>query len=236
MTDGYLSLPNISPDPVGGIGAWRTGDLANALMSGVSPDRRHYYPALLYTSYVHMRPEDVRDLMAYLRTLIPVRGKPPPHELPFPLSIRRGVGIWKLLFFDCRPIEPDTTHDATWQRGRYLVEALGHCAECHSTHNVLEAVEASTRSAGGPDIDGVGFVPNITPQRIGHWSEHDITELLCTGRTPNLSAIGSSMADVLQNTSLLSQTDRDAIATYLRSLPARPTPNRSTDLRPDQLA
>ena len=178
---GIFHVPNISPDPVDGIGAWRTVDLANALMSGVSPDRRHYYPALPYTSYSHMRPEDVRDLMAYLRTLAPVHGRPPPHELPFPFNIRRGVGLWKLLFFEPGPITADAAHDDAWNRGRYLVEALGHCAECHSTHNALGAVEPSTRFAGGPDIGGVGFVPNITPQRIGHWSMRDIAEMLRTG-------------------------------------------------------
>jgi mono/diheme cytochrome c family protein len=227
---GIFHVPNISPDPLDGIGAWRTVDLANALMSGVSPDRRHYYPALPYTSYVHMRVEDVRDLMAYLRTLAPVRGRPPPHELPLPLDIRRAVGFWKLLFFDRSPIQPDATHDTMWNRGRYLVEVLGHCAECHSTHNALGAVEASTRFAGGPDIGGVGFVPNITPQHIGNWSVHDIAEMLRTGRTPELRAVGASMADVVRNTAALPMADRDAMAVYLKSLPARPTPSRSQDL------
>jgi mono/diheme cytochrome c family protein len=118
---GVFYVPNISPDPVDGIGSWRTVDLANALMSGVAPDGRHYFPALPYTSYVHMRREDVRDLMAYLRTLPRVAGRPPPHELPFPLSIRRGIGIWKVLFFDRRPEKADAARDATWVRGRYLV-------------------------------------------------------------------------------------------------------------------
>jgi mono/diheme cytochrome c family protein len=221
---GIFHVPNISPDPVDGIGAWRTVDLANALLSGVSPDRRHYYPALPYTSYAHMRPEDVRDLMTYLRTLAPVRGRPPVHELPFPFNIRRGVGVWKLLFFERGPITADAAHDEVWNRGRYLVEALGHCAECHSTHNALGAVEPSTRFAGGPDIGGVGFVPNITPQGIGHWSTRDIAEMLRTGRTPDLRTVGASMAGVVQNTAALSQADRDAIAVYISSLPARPTP------------
>ena len=229
---GVFHVPNISADPVDGIGAWRTVDLANALMSGVSPDRRHYFPALPYTSYVHMRSEDVRDLMAYLRTLEPVHGRPPAHELPFPLNIRRAIGFWKLLFFDRSPIKSDAMHDTAWKRGRYLVEGLGHCAECHSTHNLVGAIEASTRFAGGPDIGGVGFVPNITPQRIGHWSAHDIAEMLRTGKTPDLRTVGSSMADVVKDAAELPQADRDAIAVYVKSLPARPTPNRSQDLPP----
>ena len=107
---GTFFPPNISPDPRDGTGRWRTIDLANALMTGVSPEGRHYYPALPYTSYGHMRMEDVRDLMAYLRTLPPVQNTPPPHELHFPATIRRFIGFWKLLYLDRSPIEDDPTH------------------------------------------------------------------------------------------------------------------------------
>jgi mono/diheme cytochrome c family protein len=227
---GTFHVPNISPDPVDGIGAWQTVDLANAIMSGVSPDRRHYYPVLPYTSYVRMRPEDVRDLMAYLRTLPPVQGKPPPHELPFPLNIRRTIGFWKLLFFDRSAMSQDAAHDAEWNRGRYLVEAVGHCAECHSTHNLLGAVEKTTRFAGGPDIGGVGFVPNITPGRIGGWSKQDMAEMLRTGMTPDLRKVGSTMYGVVQNTALLSSEDRDAIAIYIKTLAPQPMPSGYEDV------
>src|SRR3982751_2861263 len=97
---GTFRPPNISPDPVDGIGAWRTTDLANALLSGVSPAGAHYYPAFPYTSYAKMEVHDVKDLMAYLRTLPAVSGSPPPHDL-YPLfRIRRIVGLWKFLFFE----------------------------------------------------------------------------------------------------------------------------------------
>src|SRR5690242_13795022 len=91
--------PNISPDPRDGIGRWTATDVANALLTGVSPEGLHYYPVFPYTSFAHMTLRAVRDLMAYLRTLPPVPGRPPAHELPLPLRIRRGVGLWKLLFF-----------------------------------------------------------------------------------------------------------------------------------------
>jgi mono/diheme cytochrome c family protein len=222
---GAFYPPNISPDQQDGIGRWRTIDLANALMSGVSPVGMHYYPALPYTSYAHMRVEDVKDLMAYLRTLPSVQGRTPPHDLPFPLTIRRLVGFWKLLFFDRRPIQPDPSRDAAWNRGRYLVEALGHCAECHSARNELGAIKQSSRFAGGQDQEGVGFVPNITPAGIGHWSRRDIVEALSTGHTPELRRIGSSMADVISNLAALPQSDREAIATYLLTLPSRHSPD-----------
>lgn len=221
---GTLRVPNISSDPVDGIGRWRTVDLANALLSGVSPDRFHYYPALPYPSYVHMNVNDIRDLMAYLRTLPPVHGRAPPHELSFPFTVRRFVGLWKFLFLDRREAYPASGDDPL-KRGRYLVEAVGHCAECHSTRNAAGAIRESTRFAGGPDPEGTGFVPNITPARIGDWSENDIVELLTSGRTPKGNHVGSTMADVVTNTKMLPESDRRAIAVYLKSVTPKPTPH-----------
>ncbi|WP_424811363.1 c-type cytochrome [Roseococcus sp. YIM B11640] len=221
---GTFRPPNISPDPANGIGRWRGVDLANALMSGVSPDGRHYFPALPYVAYARMTVEDVADLMAYLRTLEPVQGRPPPHELPFPLNIRRSIGFWKLFFLDRRPLTPEPARGAAWNRGQYLVEALAHCVECHSSRNLLGAIRPATRYAGGPDMEGTGFVPNITPERIGDWQPSDMVTLLTTGRRPDGRRVGSSMADVVANTSGLSPSDREAIAAYILSLPRRPTP------------
>ncbi len=99
---GAFHVPNISPDPTDGIGRWTTADLANALLTGVSPQGEHYYPVFPYPAFAHMKLDDVRDLMAYLRTLPPVSGRVPPHELPFPLTIRRGIGLWKAAVF--RPV------------------------------------------------------------------------------------------------------------------------------------
>lgn len=224
---GTFRPPNISPDPEDGIGRWRGIDLANALLSGVSPKGQHYYPAFPYASYVHMQPEDVRNLMAYLRSLEPVSGRPPPHQLPFPLTIRRGLGFWKLLFLDRTPVAEDPAQNAAWNRGHYLVKALAHCAECHSTRNLLGAIKPSARFAGGPDQEGTGYVPNITPQAIGHWSVDDLVEVLTTGRTPDLRAVKSSMEDVVKNMAALPEEDRRAIATYIHSLPPRMTPGFS---------
>jgi mono/diheme cytochrome c family protein len=222
---GTFHPPNISPDPVDGIGRWRTIDLANALMSGVSPDGRHYYPALPYTSYAHMRLQDVKDLMAYLRRLPPVKGRAPPHDLPFPFSIRRPIGAWKLLYFDRTPLLPDPSHSAAWNRGRYLVEAVGHCAECHSARDMLNGIRPNSRFAGGYDQEGVGFVPNITPAGIGGWSRNDLVQALTEGRTPELRQIGSSMVDVVTNLAMLPEADRQAIADYVQSLPAHRSPD-----------
>jgi mono/diheme cytochrome c family protein len=221
---GTFRPPNISMDPVDGIGAWQTKDLVNALLSGVSPDGRHYYPVFPYPSFAHMQVGDIVDLMAYLRTLPAVHGRAPPHDIGPMFRFRRMLGFWKLLFFDRSPITPDSAHDAEWNRGRYLVESVGHCAECHSSRNWFGAIENSTRLAGGIDPTGTGFVPNITPQHIGSWSKQDVADMLRTGNTPIHMRVGSSMSDVVTDTAMLPESDRQAIAAYVKSLPPRPTP------------
>lgn len=222
-TYGTFRVPNISSDPTDGIGAWSVKDLANALLSGVSPDGSHYYPVFPYPSFAHLTIQDVADLMAYLRTLPAVSGRAPPHDLHPLFRIRRFVGFWKLLYFRPGEIKPDPGRDEQWNRGHYLVEAAGHCAECHSERNVFGGIKEKTRFAGGQDPVGTGFYPNITPERIGHWSRADIAEVLTSGNTPDHGRVGSSMADVVSNTAKLPQWDREAIAAYIKSLPARPT-------------
>jgi mono/diheme cytochrome c family protein len=221
---GTFRAPNISMDRVDGIGNWTTKDLANALLRGVSPDSKHYYPVFPYPSFTHMRHEDVQDLMAFLRTLPAVKGRPPDHDLNPVFGVRRFVGFWKFLYFKPGPIAPDPTHDEKWNRGRYLSEALAHCAECHSSRDMFGGIKASTRYAGGEDPVGTGFYPNITAARLRDWSEGQLAEMLKAGTTPNHGRVGSSMTDVVTNLAMLPASDRDAIAAFVKRLPSRPTP------------
>jgi mono/diheme cytochrome c family protein len=154
-----------------------------------------------------------------------VKGRPPDHDINPIFGIRRFVGFWKLLYFKPGPIQSDATHDDAWNRGRYLSEALSHCAECHSSRDVFGGIKESTRYSGGEDAVGTGFYPNITAARIGDWSAQQLAEVLKTGTTPNHGRVGSSMADVVTNLAMLPQSDRDAIAAYVKSLPSRPTPS-----------
>ena len=216
---GTFYVPNISPDPRDGIGRWTEAEFVTALNKGTSPDGRHYYPAFPYPSYQYIRLDDLRDLFGYLKTLPTVQGKIRDHDLAFPFTIRRGVGLWKLLFLNPTPFAPDESQSATWNRGAYLVNAPGHCAECHSPRNVAGAVIASRRFTGGPNLEGRGWVPNITQYGLKDWSEKDIAYLLETGQTPDGDSVGSSMTEVVRNTSQLSAQDRTAIATYIKSLP-----------------
>lgn len=222
---GVFRPPNISPDIADGIGSWTVEDFANALVAGISPDGRHYYPAFPYTSYTGMKIEDIKNLYAYLRTLPPVSGKAPPHDLWPPFRLRRAVGVWKLLFFDEVGKPQAITGDPVLDRGFYLTETLAHCAECHSSRNIFAAIRPETRFAGGPDAEGTGFVPNITPARLSRWTQTDISTMLATGQKPQDGHVGSAMVDVVANLSQLPQEDRDAIARYIKALPARQTPH-----------
>ena len=223
---GTFYAPNISPDKTDGIGRWREEDFVDAVMRGISPAGTHYFPAFPYTSYAHARPKDVRDLFGYLKTLAPVPGKVRDHDVPFPFNIRRNVGIWKLLFFDPTPFAPDLSRAAAWNRGAYLVNSFGHCAECHSPRNFLGGIIASQRFAGGPNPEGEGWVPNITQKGLSDWNEKDIAYFLETGQTPDGDSAGGSMTRVIKNISQLPEADRNAIATYVKSLPTVEGPPR----------
>ena len=222
---GTFYAPNISPDRNDGIGKWSEPDFVSAMVKGTSPDGSHLYPAFPYTSYQRMRYDDIRDLFAYIRTLPAVQGKAKPHELPFPFNIRRTLGAWKFLFLDGKPFQPDAGKDVAWNRGAYLVNGPGHCAECHSPRNALGGIVESQRFAGGPEPTGDGFVPNITQKSLS-LSQENLVKLLETGETPDGDTIGGEMAKVTSNTGKLSAADREAIATYIRSLPPVEGPKR----------
>jgi mono/diheme cytochrome c family protein len=221
---GTFYVPNISPDPNDGIGNWSEADFVTAMLKGTSPDGRHYFPAFPYASYQRMRLDDVRDLFAHLKTLPPVAGKVRAHDVPFPFNVRRLLGGWKLLFLDGRSFEPDTAKSEAWNRGAYLVNGPGHCAECHSPRNALGGIVTAQRFAGGPNPEGKGWIPNITQQGLKDYSEKDIAYLLESGNTPEGDSVGGAMAPVIRNTSQLTETDRAAMATYLKSLPAAEGP------------
>jgi mono/diheme cytochrome c family protein len=215
---GTFYTPNISPDPNQGIGKWTEANFVTAMVKGTSPDGRHYFPAFPYTSYQWIGTGDLRDLFAYLKTLPIVQDKSKPHDVPFPFNVRRTLGGWKFLFLDGRPYEGDPTKDVVWNRGAYLVNGPGHCAECHSPRNILGGIIAGQRFAGGPSPDGEGFVPNITQKGLS-LSQEQLVKLLETGETPDGDTVGGEMGKVVANTAKLSPEDRTAIATYIKSLP-----------------
>jgi mono/diheme cytochrome c family protein len=224
---GTFFAPNISPDRNDGIGGWSEANFVSAMWKGTSPAGEHYYPAFPYTSYQRMRIEDLRDLFAYLKTLPAVQGKVRGHDLPAAFKIRRMLGGWKFLFLDGQPFKADPSRSAQWNRGAYLVNGPGHCAECHSPRNLLGAIINSQRFAGGPDPEGGdGWVPNITQAGIGEYSERDIERILETGEMPNGDSVGGAMTAVVDNLSKLPPEDRAAMAHYLKSLAPVEGPKR----------
>lgn len=216
---GTFYVPNISSDRTDGIGAWTEAQFVTAMVKGTSPTGEHLFPAFPYTSYQRMSLGDIRDLFAYLKTLPAVTGKVRDHALPFPFNIRRTLGLWKLLFLDGRPFAPDPSQTAQWNCGAYLINAPGHCAECHSPRNMLGAIKRNQRFTGGPSPDGQGGVPNITQQKLKNWTVKDIADTLTTGMTPDADFVGGSMAEVVRNAAQLSEADREAMATYIKALP-----------------
>jgi mono/diheme cytochrome c family protein len=218
---GTFHVPNISPHPRDGVGSWSPADFVRAMREGTSPDGRHYYPAFPYTSFQRMTPADLLDLFAYLKTLPAVEGRTRDHDLPFPFNVRRGVGLWKLAFLDGRVFTPDAARPPSWNRGAYLVEGPGHCAECHSERNRLGAIIDQRRFAGGANPEGKGRAPNITPHPtgIGGWTVEELSHMLKTGETPNYVSVDAPMTLVVRHTAQLSDADRAAIAEYVLSLP-----------------
>jgi mono/diheme cytochrome c family protein len=227
---GVFYAPNISSDARDGIGNWSEANFVTALWKGTSDHGTNLYPAFPYTSYRYMRLDDVRDLFAYLKTLPPVPARSRRHELSFPFNERRLLGIWKLMFLGEESFVPDPSKSAQYNRGAYLVNGPGHCAECHSPRNVLGGIIENQRFAGGPSPDGSDWVPNITPVGLQRddekWSEKDIASFLDGGMMPSGDFAGGAMAEVIRNTALLAPEDRDAIAAYVAALPPRqgPTP------------
>jgi mono/diheme cytochrome c family protein len=214
---GTFYPPNISPDKETGIGNWTTLDFINAMKRGIAPDGSHLYPSFPYTSYQRMTPADLADLKAFLDTLPAVHAENKRDELPFPLSIRRGLGLWKLMFLDGKEFAPDPAKTAEVNRGDYLVNGPGHCNECHTprTWFGLGGLDTAHALGGAPNLSGRGRVPNLTPGTggIGDKSADDLLFDLEMGQDFN-----GQMLEVQQNLAHLPESDLAAIVAYLKQV------------------
>ncbi len=215
--------PNITPDPQHGIGRWTEAQFIRAMREGVAADGSHLFPVFPYTSYTRMTDADLRDLRAYIYSLPPVAAPSKPHDVQFPYGLRWLQYGWKMLNFTAGAYRPDAAKSAEWNRGAYLVQAVGHCAECHTPRDGMGAARAGFAYAGtltGPDD---AKVPNITPDPdtgIGRWSDADLSDLLKYGTTPDGDSVGAAMGEVVNSaTSKLNDADLRAMIVYLRSLP-----------------
>lgn len=218
---GTLYPINLTPDADTGIGKWSDLDFLNAVQRGISPEGEHLIPALPYTSYVHMKPEDVLDILAYLRSLPPVSSPEKPAEITAEPIVRRGIGLWKLIAFNTTPWTPDPAQSESWNRGSYLVTGPGHCAECHTPRNAFMALDPSRWLAGGPHPEGKGNVPSLRGliERGRYKDAADIASALQYGEVMGYDKLSSGgMGQVQRNISQLPESDIKAIGEYLASL------------------
>jgi mono/diheme cytochrome c family protein len=213
--------PNITPDPQYGIGKWSEADFRRALREGLGPDGSHLFPVFPFPSFTGMTDQDIGAIYAFIQAQPPVAQANKPHEVKPPFGWRFLLVGWRLLFFSEGPLKPDPAHDAEWNRGNYLVNAVAHCGECHTPRNLMGALKTSEAFAGNPHGPDGQKAPNITPdpvKGIGKWSLEDIETLLKTGQTPSFDFVGSGMAEVVKGTGQLTDGDRHAIAVYLKTL------------------
>ena len=233
---GILVAPNITPDPKAGIGSWTDEEFIAALRDGRGRGGIYLYPAMPYPAYTKMTREDALAIRAYLQTVDPAPDEIEPDQLPFPFDIRATMIAWNVINFTAGRLAPDPTRSAQWNRGRYLVDALGHCGTCHTRKNIMGGDE----SAGylqGSRLEG-WYAPNITadPQKgIGRWSVRDIDAYLRTGANAFTLSSGPMGEEVTHSSSQMTASDVEAIAVYLLSLRGAaqktPRPLAATDAR-----
>jgi mono/diheme cytochrome c family protein len=232
---GGIFSPNLTPDRDTGIGGWSDADFYGALRYGIDPDGSRYYPAFPYPYFTKLTRPDIAAIRAYLATLTPFQNEAPPPELRFPLNLRVVMRAWNYLFLRPGILEPDQSKGTDWNRGRYLVEGLGHCGGCHTPKNIFGADKRGQAFAGGY-VQG-WFAPRLdAAERSGlkSWSVDDIAEYLKSGRNGKSHADGLMAEVVVNATSKMSDADVHAIAVYLKSLPAGPPEPAVTARPPEQ--
>src|SRR5437773_10270132 len=211
--------PNITPHPEAGIGRWTEADFFRAMREGDRPDGKNYFPAFPYPSFTKIVDRDLRDLWAYLRTLPPGTRANQEHDLRFPFGWRFLVTFWKWFFFSPGPFTNLPGLSDTANRGAYLVQALGHCSECHTPRNFFGGPKTSRFLAGGKGPDGKD-VANRTPTGLKKQSDRELADFLTTGLTAEGDVPAEAMGEVIRNTtSQLAPADLNALIAYLRTLP-----------------
>jgi mono/diheme cytochrome c family protein len=218
---GILYPPNLTPDPATGIGTMTDLQFVNAMQKGIGRGGEHLIPAFPYTSYTHMKVEDVLDIKAYLLSLPPVVNAAKPHEVLALPVVRRGLGAWKLIGFSDAKIVDDPKQSASWNRGRYLVDGPGHCNECHTPRTILMTSDWASYLGGGMHPDGDGKVPSLR-DLVGRGKFKDAADLesgLEMGEAMGYEHFSSGgMGAVQTNISKLPKEDIQAIADYLVSV------------------
>ncbi|MEA2773705.1 MAG: hypothetical protein QOD93_6667 [Acetobacteraceae bacterium] len=220
---GTIYSSNITPDRETGIGRWSDAEFVRAVHRGIGKNGEDLYPAFPYTAYALLSTDDVLAILAYLSTVRPVSLRNTDNTLIFPFNQRYSLRAWKLLFVPTRPWEPSAAHDAAWNRGAYLAEALAHCGECHTPRNLMFATKSSRKYAGAV-VDGWKAY-NITSDvatGIGAWPDAEIEQYLSSGHAPAHGSAGGGMGEAIDlSLRHLSSEDIAALTRYLRTIPAQ---------------
>lgn len=221
---GTIFAPNITPDARTGIGNWSSSEFWRAMHHGRSREGRLLYPAFPYPSYTRLTRQDSDALYAYLRSVRPVEQANKAHQLPFPYDTQAALAVWRALFFLAGAFENEPQKSAEWNRGKYLVDALSHCAACHSGRNFLGATSLNAEFAGGLMPDQTWYAPSLAnPSEAGvhKWPREQVVALLKNGVSAH-GAVSGPMADVVYtSTQYLSAQDLAAMADYLAAIPVR---------------
>jgi len=214
--------PNLTPHPEAGVGRWSEADFVRAVRHSRRPDGANYFPAFPYPSFTGISDSDLRDLWAFLRSLPASSRASQEHDLGFFFRWRFLVTVWKWLYFTPGPFVNAPGVSDILNRGAYLVQALGHCGECHTPRNFLGGPKRSRYLAGGKTPEGTN-VSNLTPTGLKKWSDKELQDFLVLGTTPDGDFPEESMAEVINNTtSQLTPQDLAAMIAYLRLLPPLP--------------
>ncbi|HSD92772.1 MAG TPA: cytochrome c [Methyloceanibacter sp.] len=220
---GTLYSTNITPDSETGIGAWSDEEFVSAMHDGIGRNGKRLYPAFPYASYTLMTRDDVLAIKAYLFSLKPIKYMPPPNDISFPFNQRYLIAFWNVLFHPGHRFRPNADEPAEWNRGAYLVEALGHCGDCHTPRNLLFGLKSHQKFAGAIVRGWNAY--NITPDPkwgIGAWSDAQLQEYLSHGHADGRSSASGPMAEVVDNSlRFLAQEDIGAMVVYLKSIPPR---------------
>jgi len=222
---GTVFASNLTPDARTGIGAWSAAQFWRALHNGRSADGRLLYPAFPYPNFTEITRPDSDALFAFLRSQVPVTQPNRPHALRFPYSLQASLAVWRALFFSPGVYEPVVERSVQWNRGAYLVRALGHCAACHSPRNAFGATRESLELSGGLIPLQNWYAPSLTSSAeagVADWPAADVAALLKTGLTPRGAALGPMAEVVFRSTQYLDDADIAAMTEFLKSLPQTP--------------
>ncbi len=214
---GKILAPNITPDRDTGIGNWTDEEFISAVREGRGHGGERLYPAMPYPAFTKLSDEDVRDMRAYFATVAPVSNKVIANQLPFPFNIRTSLIAWNALNFTSGRFQPNPQKSTEWNRGAYIVEAAAHCGTCHTPKTILGG-DKNDAPLVGATLQG-WYAPNITTNSqkgIGGWSKDELIQYLKTGSNAWTLASGPMAEAVTHSTSMMTDEDITAIATYLK--------------------